>query len=141
MLSDYLCFTIYSANLAFSKAYKPMLEELGLTYTQYITIIALWEVDNQTVGRLGERLFLESNTLTPTLKRLEAMGYLQRQRDPEDGRHVRISLTRSGRRLRERAHKMDPGEATGITPDEFVKVRTAIMTLRNNLINSVQRDE
>jgi hypothetical protein len=79
-LSDYLCFAIYSANLAFGKAYKPILEELGLTYTQYITVIALWEQDNQTVSGLGEKLFLESNTLTPILKKLEGMGYLSRQR-------------------------------------------------------------
>jgi hypothetical protein len=67
-LSDFLCFAIYSANLAFGKAYKPILDKLGLTYTQYIAIIALWEEDNQTVSGLGEKLFLESNTLTPILK-------------------------------------------------------------------------
>jgi len=79
-LSDFLCFAVYSTNLAFGKAYKPILERLGLTYTQYITIVSLWEQDNQTVGGLGEKLFLESNTLTPILKKLQAMGYVQRQR-------------------------------------------------------------
>jgi DNA-binding MarR family transcriptional regulator len=140
-LSDYLCFAIYSANLAFGKAYKPILDELGLTYTQYITVIALWEEDNQTVSGLGEKLFLESNTLTPILKKLEAMGYLERQRDPEDERQVRVTLTKSGRRLREKALKMSLAEATGLTPDEFVKVQKAIVTLRNNLIKSVQTAE
>ena len=140
MLSDYLCFAIYSANLAFGKAYKPMLEELGLTYTQYITIVALWEEDNQTVSGLGEKLFLESNTLTPMLKKLEVMGYLERQRDPEDERQVRISLTKSGRRLREKALKMNPVE-TGLVPDEFAKIQTAVVALRNNLIKSVQSVE
>jgi DNA-binding MarR family transcriptional regulator len=138
MLSDFLCFAVYSANLAFGKAYKPILEELGLTYTQYITIIALWEEDNQTVSSLGEKLFLESNTLTPILKKLEAMGYLERQRDPEDERQVRVSLTKGGRRLREKGLKMDLVEATGLAPDEFAKVQKAIVTLRNNLIKSVQ---
>jgi DNA-binding MarR family transcriptional regulator len=137
-LSDYLCFAVYSANLAFGKAYKPILEELGLTYTQYVTIIALWEEDNQTVSGLGEKLFLESNTLTPMLKKLEAMGYLERQRDPEDERQVRVSLTKNGRRLREKALKMDLTEATGLAPDEFAKVQKAIVTLRNNLIKAVQ---
>ena len=137
MLSDFLCFAVYSANLAFGKAYKPILEELGLTYTQYVTIIALWEEDNQTVSGLGEKLFLESNTLTPMLKKLEAMGYLERQRDPEDERQVRVSLTKNGRRLREKALKMDLTEATGLAPDEFAKVQKAIVTLRNNLINAV----
>lgn len=137
-LSDYLCFAIYSANLAFGKAYKPMLEELGLTYTQYITIVALWEEDNQTVSGLGEKLFLESNTLTPMLKKLEVMGYLKRQRDPEDERQVRVSLTKNGRQLREKALTMSLTEATGLAPDEFAKVQKSIVALRNNLIKSVQ---
>ncbi|CAG4921895.1 MarR family winged helix-turn-helix transcriptional regulator [Paraburkholderia saeva] len=140
-LSDFLCFAVYSANLAFGKAYKPILEELGLTYTQYITIIALWEEDNQTVGSLGEKLFLESNTLTPILKKLEVMGYLKRQRDPEDERQVRVSLTKNGRRLRERGLNMDLVEATGLAPGEFAKVQKAIVTLRNNLVESVQSEE
>lgn len=139
-LSDYLCFAVYSANLAFGKAYKPILEELGLTYPQYIAIIALWEEDNQTVSGLGAKLFLESNTLTPMLKKLEAMGYLERQRDPGDERQVRISLTKSGRRLREKALKMNPVE-TGLAPDEFAKIQMAVVALRNNLIESVQNGE
>src|SRR6266702_3950281 len=118
-LADFLCFAVYSANLAFGKAYKPILEELGLTYTQYITIIPLWEEDDQTVSILGEKLFLESNTLTPILKKLEGMGYLERQRDPEDERQVRVSLTKAGRKLREKAFGMDLVEACGLAPDEF----------------------
>lgn len=140
-LADYLCFTVYSTNLAFGKAYKPILDELGLTYTQYITIIALWEEDNVTVGRLGEKLFLESNTLTPILKKLEAMGYLHRQRDPADERQVRVGLTKNGRRLREKGLDMDLIEACGLTPEEFPKVQKAIATLRDNLIKSVQNRE
>src|ERR1700741_3594654 len=85
-LADYLCFAVYSANLAFGRAYKPILEDLGITYTQWITIVALWELGEQTVSGLGEKLFLESNTLTPILKKLEQMGYLHRQRDPSDER-------------------------------------------------------
>ncbi|KVE01835.1 MarR family winged helix-turn-helix transcriptional regulator [Burkholderia anthina] len=137
-LSEFLCFAIYSANLAFGKAYKPILDELGLTYTQYITIIALWEQDNQTVGQLGEKLFLESNTLTPILKKLEAMGYLERRRDPSDERQVLVSLTKSGRRVREKGLDMNLVEATGLKPDEFAKVQKAIVTLRGNLIRSTE---
>lgn len=140
MLSDYLCFAVYSANLAFGKAYKPILEALGLTYPQYIAIIALWEEDNQTVSGLGAKMFLESNTLTPMLKKLEAVGYLERRRDPGDERQVRINLTKSGRRLREKAMKMDPVQ-TGFAPDEFARIQTAVVTLRNNLIESVQSSE
>jgi MarR family transcriptional regulator, organic hydroperoxide resistance regulator len=140
-LSDFLCFAVYSANLAFGKAYRPILDELGLTYTQYVTIIALWEEDNQTVGSLGEKLFLESNTLTPILKKLEAMGYLHRQRDPEDERQVIVGLTKAGRRLREKGLSMDLVEACGLTPEEFPKIQKAIVALRNNLIKSVQEQE
>jgi DNA-binding MarR family transcriptional regulator len=138
-LSDYLCFAVYSANLAFGKAYKPILDKLGLTYTQYITVIALWENDNQTVSGLGEKLFLESNTLTPILKKLEAMGYLRRQRDPEDERQVRIALTEAGFRLREQALTMSQVIETGLSPDEFVKVQDAVATLRDNLLKSVRK--
>lgn len=139
-LSDFLCFAVYSANLAFGKAYKPILDQLGLTYPQYITIIALWEEEDQTVSGLGEKLFLASNTLTPILKKLEAMGYVERQRDAEDERQVRVSLTKSGRRLREKGMTMNLVEATGLSPDEFAKVQRAIVVLRNNLIESVQSE-
>lgn len=140
-LSEFLCFAVYSTNLAFGKAYKPILEHLGLTYTQYITIVALWEEDNQTVGSLGEKLFLESNTLTPILKKLEAMGFLQRQRDPEDERQVRISLTKNGRQLREGQPEMGLADATGLTLDEFTILQKAIVKLRSNLIKSTKAGE
>ena len=138
-LADFLCFAIYSANLAYGRAYKPILEELGLTYTQYIAIVALWEEDNQTVSRLGEKLFLESNTLTPILKKLEAMGYLRRQRDPADERQVLVSLTDAGRRLREKGLGMNLVKASGLTAEEFPKIQKAVVTLRDNLIKAAQR--
>jgi DNA-binding MarR family transcriptional regulator len=137
-LSEYLCFAVYSANLAFGKFYKPILEELGLTYTQYITVITLWEEDHQTVSGLGEKLFLKSNTLTPILKKLEVAGYLERHRDPEDERQVRVGLTKAGRWLREKALTMDLADATGLAPDEFEKVQKAIVKMRNNLVNAVR---
>jgi DNA-binding MarR family transcriptional regulator len=140
-LSDFLCFAVYSTNLAFGKAYKPILEKLGLTYTQYITIVALWEEDDQTVGSLGEKLFLESNTLTPILKKLEAMGYLQRQRNPEDERQVRINLTKEGKALREGRPEKGLAGATGLTEDEFTQMQKAIVKLRNNLIKSMNTEE
>jgi DNA-binding MarR family transcriptional regulator len=140
-LADFLCFAIYSANLAYGKAYKPILEKLGLTYTQYIAIVALWEEDNQTVSGLGEKLFLESNTLTPILKKLEGMGYLHRNRDPEDERQVVVSLTDAGRRLREKGLTMNLVEASGLTPEDFPKVQKAVVTLRNNLIKAAKGKE
>ena len=98
-LSKFLCFAVYSANLAFGRAYKQILDEAGLTYTQYIAMVALSEQADLTVSALGEKLFLESNTLTPMLKKLERTGYVSRIRDPADERQVRVSLTAAGQRL------------------------------------------
>ena len=137
-LADFLCFAIYSANLAYGRAYKPILDELGLTYTQYIAIVALWEQDNQTVSGLGEKLFLESNTLTPILKKLESMGYLRRRRDAADERQVLVSLTDAGRQLREKRGGKNLVKASGLSPEEFPKLQKAIVSLRNNLIKSMQ---
>jgi DNA-binding MarR family transcriptional regulator len=137
-LADFLCFAIYSANLAYGRAYKPILDELGLTYTQYIAIIALWEQDHQTVSSLGEKMFLESNTLTPILKKLEAAGYLRRKRDAADERQVVVSLTDAGRRLREKALPMNLVKESGLTPDEFAKMQKGIVTLRNNLVKAAR---
>ena len=137
-LGDFLCFAVYSANLAFGRAYRPILEALGLTsYTQYIAIVALWEQDNQSVGALGEKLFLESNTLTPILKKLETLGYVRRRRDPADERQVIISLTPEGRQVRERAAEMSLVEAVGLGED-FPKVREAVVKLRNNLLGAIR---
>jgi DNA-binding MarR family transcriptional regulator len=138
-LADFLCFSIYSANLAFGRAYRPILDELGLTYTQYITIIVLWETGSVTVSALGEKLFLESNTLTPILKKLEAMGYLHRQRDPADERQVLVSLTDAGRHLRENAFGRNLVEATGLNADDFTRLQRAVATLRDNLIKSAHK--
>ena len=140
-LADFLCFSVYSANLAYGRAYKPILDKLGLTYTQYITIVALWEEDHQSVGRLGEKLFLESNTLTPILKKLEAMGYLVRQRDPQDERQVLISLTPAGRRLREKGLTMNLVKESGLAPEEFARVQKAVAKLRDNLIKAAKAQE
>ncbi|MGO4716258.1 MarR family winged helix-turn-helix transcriptional regulator [Bradyrhizobium sp. 2TAF24] len=140
-LSDFLCFAIYSANLAYGRAYRVILEELGLTYPQYIAIVSLWEDDNQTVSGLGEKMFLESNTLTPILKKLEAMGYVRRQRDSGDERVVRVSLTDAGRRLREKGLTMNLVEASGLKPDEFTKMQKGVVTLRDNLLRHARGDD
>jgi MarR family transcriptional regulator, organic hydroperoxide resistance regulator len=137
-LSDFLCFAVYSANLAFGKVYRPILERLGLTYTQYVTIVALWEQDNQTVGGLGEKLFLESNTLTPILKKLEAMGYVTRTRDVANERHVRIALTASGRQLRETAFAIDLTKACGLTSTDFSRLQKDIVALRDSLVEAAR---
>lgn len=102
-LDKQLCFAIYAAGHAFTRFYKPRLDALGLTYPQYLVFLVLWEEDGLTVKALGERLFLDSGTVTPLVKRLEARGLLGRRRDDEDERQVRVFLTPEGRGLREKA--------------------------------------
>lgn len=99
-LDNQLCFPLYAASRELTRCYKPLLDPLGLTYPQYVTMMALWERDGVKVGELGERLHLDSATLTPLLKRLESRGYLHRQRSAEDERAVIVTLTDEGRDLR-----------------------------------------
>ncbi|NEQ44466.1 MAG: MarR family transcriptional regulator [Leptolyngbya sp. SIOISBB] len=132
---DFLCFALYSANHAMNRAYRPLLEELGLTYPQYIVMVVLWEKDQQTVKELGDKLFLASNTLTPLLKRLEKMGYVTRQRDAADERKVVICLTQQGQALKENALEI-PGciiEATGLTSEKLQHLQEQLSLLRQNL--------
>jgi MarR family transcriptional regulator, organic hydroperoxide resistance regulator len=141
-LSDFLCFAVYSANLAFGKAYRPILEALGLTYTQYITLVCLAERDHQTVRELGQSLFLESNTLTPILKKMEETGHVRRERDTIDERQVVVSLTDSGRALRAKAASgAHLTGATGLSSQEFKTLQKAVTRLRDNLIGSVRAQE
>jgi len=137
-LGDFLCFAVYSANLAYGRAYKPILDELGLTYTQWIAIVALWEHDEQTVSSLGEKLFLESNTLTPILKKLESLGYLERRRDARDERQVIVKLTEAGRALREKGAQRSLVRATGLAPDQFTAARRTMNDVRDNLLHYTQ---
>jgi DNA-binding MarR family transcriptional regulator len=102
-LGNQLCFAIYSAAHALGRFYRPFLEPLGLTYPQYLVLLVLWEQDGLTVKEIGQRLHLDSGTLTPVLKRLQAMGYVQRSRDLPDERQVRVTLTERGRAIREQA--------------------------------------
>ena len=139
-LDGFLCFAVYSANLAFTKAYRPILDALGLTYTQYVTMVALSEEDDQTVGGLGEKLFLESNTLTPILKKLEAMGLVERARDKANERLVRVNLTKAGRRLRDKAQGGDLKQATGLTATQFVRLQKEIVALRDHLLASTREE-
>jgi MarR family transcriptional regulator, organic hydroperoxide resistance regulator len=134
-LDDFLCFAIYSTNLAVNRLNKPVLDELGLTYLQYIVLVALYEQDDQTVSGLGDKLFLDSSTLTPLLKRLETMGHLTRQRDPADERQVRVRITPQGRRVRERAlaYRSQLVKAMGLSAVDFKHLREELVKLRTNL--------
>ena len=134
-LEDFLCFAMYSANLAVNRLYKPLLDKLGLTYPQYLVLAALYDEDNQTVGNLGDKLFLDSSTLTPLLKRMEKTGYLSRQRDPHDERQVRIRLTQRGRSAREKSMDFldELVKATGLTPARYSQLREELVNVRENL--------
>ena len=140
-LGDFLCFAVYSANLAYGRAYKPILDELGLTYTQWIAIVALWEHDEQTVSSLGDKLFLESNTLTPILKKLEALGYLERRRDPRDERQVIVKLTDAGRALREKGAQRTLVQATGLDAAQFAAARRTMNEVRDNLLQHTRQGD
>jgi DNA-binding MarR family transcriptional regulator len=135
MLDHAVCFAVYSAGLAFNRVYKPILDQFGLTYPQYLVLIALWQAEGQTVSELGEHLFLESNTLTPLLKRLEAAGFVKRVRDKADERQVRISLTDKGRRVLEESSCVPQQilEATGYSVEELAALRQSLSSLRDNL--------
>jgi MarR family transcriptional regulator, organic hydroperoxide resistance regulator len=135
-VGDLLCFAIYSAGHAFNRVYKPLLDQLGVTYPQYLVMVSLWAKDDQRVGELGETLFLESSTLTPLLKRLETGGYLIRSRDPADERQVRVRLTRAGRALQAKARDIPRCilDTTGLSAVDARKLQSQISTLRQSLL-------
>ncbi|WPZ35447.1 MarR family winged helix-turn-helix transcriptional regulator [Thalassobaculum sp. OXR-137] len=134
-LDDQLCFALYSAGLALTKVYRPILEALGLTYPQYLAMMALWERDDIPVNALGAQLRLDSGTLTPLLKRLEARGLIARRRDAEDERRVRVVLTEAGRALGARAADIPLaiGKAAGLSREDAVEERKRLTALRDRL--------
>src|SRR6188768_3293091 len=135
LLDNQLCFALYSASLAMTKFYKPLLDELGLTYPQYLVMLVLWERDGLMVSELGQRLSLDSGTLTPLLKRLEASGYVRRIRDVKDERRVHISLTAPGRRLKARAAKVPAClmAASQCSVSELVSLTQQVQQLRDRI--------
>lgn len=130
-----LCFALYSATHAMQAVYAPLLEPLGITYPQYLILATLWQQDDQTVGALGRALHLETNTLTPMLKRMAAAGLVERRRDGEDERRVRIRLTEAGQGLQAQTAHF-PGcihDRSGLTLDELVDLQGRIIRLRDHL--------
>lgn len=138
LLDEQLCFALYAASRAVTAAYRPLLESLELTYPQYLVMLVLWEADGMTVSQIGERLFLDSATLTPLLKRLEAAGLVQRQRATEDERQVVVSLTAEGRALKRKAGAVPEAIfcATGCELDELVDLKSRLDGLRERLTRS-----
>lgn len=134
-LDNQICFAVYSAAHAFNKVYKPLLDRLGLTYPQYLVMLSLWERDGEPLKDIGERLFLDSGTLTPLLKRLEAAGLVKRTRSTEDERQVLIALTTQGQALKEKARSVPQSilEASDCSVGELVALKSEIVALRDRL--------
>jgi len=142
-LDHQFCFALYSTSHAMTKTYKPLLDRLGLTYPQYLVMLVLWEQDGILVKDIGARLFLDSGTLTPLLKRLESNGLVARNRDPQDERQVRISLTAEGRALRAKAEEI-PEQllcATGQEAGTLGRLRGQLATVRDELLNALAPEE
>ncbi len=135
LLDHQLCFSLYAASLAMTRRYQPLLAELGLTYPQYIALLALWEHDDVTVSALGDRLALDSGTLTPLLKRMETSGGVTRERDAADERRVRVRLTPAGRALRERAQHIPTSllAGSGVTATQVRQLTAELQALRQRL--------
>ena len=136
LLDNQLCFALYSTSLAMTRVYKPLLDALGLTYPQYLAMLVLWEKDGLMVSELGERLYLDSGTLTPLLKRLESSGLISRIRDVEDERRVHITLTAAGRRLKATAAHI-PGcilSASQCSLPELTALTQQVQALRQRLM-------
>ena len=134
-LDELLCYSVYSASLAINRVYKPLLDELGITYPQYLVLNVLWEDDGQTVGAIAERLSLESSTVTPLVKRLETASLVTRARRRDDERRVLVSLTKRGRELREKSGCL--GEAllakSAMQPKELIALTKEVKRLRDAL--------
>ncbi len=137
-LDQQLCFALYSSSLAMTKLYKPLLAPLGITYPQYLAFLVLWERDGLTVGELGERLFLDSGTLTPLLKRMQASGWLIRERAADDERRVIVTLSPEGRALRQKAKRvpLQLAEASRCDVTELASLTQRLQQLRSQLLGA-----
>jgi len=137
-LDSQLCFSLYGASMAVNRTYKPMLDKLGLTYTQYLVLSTLWEEDGLPISSIADRLSLESSTITPLVKRLEAAGFVARKRNPMDERQVIVSLEAKGRALNQKTACLTQAllERSGLTADQLTKLNAKVQNLRDALLES-----
>ncbi|MEV0247697.1 MarR family transcriptional regulator [Nocardia sp. NPDC050712] len=140
-LDEQLCFPLYAASRAMTSVYRSKLDKLGLTYPQYLVMLALWERDGRSVGELCTALSLDSGTLSPLLKRLQATGLIERERSTADERRVEIRLTGSGRALRAQARDIpnEMAEAVGLSMDEIVALRDALRRMTETLTSEREK--
>jgi DNA-binding MarR family transcriptional regulator len=134
-LDDHLCFAVYSANIAINRLYRPLLDDLGITYPQYLVLSTLWETDGRTIGEIAERLALESSTITPLVKRLETAGFLGRSRNPDDERQVNVSLTAKGTALQQKSKCLTETllDRSGLPVADMVRLNREVSALRDAL--------
>lgn len=139
-LENQLCFPLYACSKEIVRRYTPFLDELGLTYTQYLAMMALWEYGSMSVGELGQRLYLDSGTLTPVLKKMEAKGLVERKRSTEDERRVEIVLTRAGEALKTDAAKVpiEMGRCIDIAPEDAVELVRLLHKILDGLTGNVE---
>ena len=134
-IEDLLCFSVYSAGLAFNQLYRPLLDDIGLTYPQFLVMVALWNHEGCSVKELGEALFLDSSTLTPLLKRLEAAGLITRLRNPKDERQVLLRVTEKGNGLRGKAAQVSCAiaDAVGLSAEATKALRASLDGIRDKI--------
>lgn len=135
-LDNQLCFSLYATTIAINRTYKPMLDELGITYPQYLVLSTLWEEDGQTIGAIAHRLALEASTITPLVKRLELAGFLGRKRNPADERQVQVRLTAKGRDLQAETGCLTDTllRRSGMTVEQLVALNQQVQALRDALV-------
>ncbi|MBW6527377.1 MarR family transcriptional regulator [Sphingomonas sp. RHCKR7] len=135
-LDQQLCFSLYAASMAVGRAYKPLLDALGITYPQYLVLHALWELDGRSVGAIAERLALESSTVTPLVKRMETGGLVTRRRNPSDERQVQVFLTEAGRTMRDRCGCLAERlvERSRLSVDDLAALNAKVQALRDSLV-------
>lgn len=135
-LDNQFCFAVYSAAHALNRVYKPLLDRLGVTYPQYLALLVLWERDDRKVGEIGEALKLDSSTLTPLLKRMEAAGLVRRTRSEADQREVRVALTEKGRGLKAQARDIPPEilSASGCDVEALKALRDSLFAVRDTML-------
>ena len=134
-LDSQLCFSLYAASMAIQRTYKPLLDGLGITYPQYLVLHALWEENGRTVGGIAERLSLESSTVTPLVKRLEAAGFVTRERNPDDERQVLVRLTERGKALRRQCGCLAEAviRRSGMKAEQLATLNREVQKLRDAL--------
>lgn len=141
LLDRQVCFPLYAASNLLNRLYRPVLAQFNLTYPQYLVMLVLWEQSPVSVGDLGEKLFLDSGTLTPLLKRLEANGFVNRQRDPADERRVLIRLTGQGQQLKQQAAVIPKtlGNSLNLSVEQIEQLRTQVQQIVGIMAQALQQ--